>query len=677
MADEQDVFISGVSGSIAAWSTEATASKIAGTLKQISAQSASILTLLNAVKSGSSLSSKELSQIKGELRTNNKQEKVSQKADSTQSSQARNAWGRLSAGIQNMVSGHDNLADQIIKNQRETNLHNKKLTDLLKAGLNRDEAEKVLTGEKEKKNFEKMAAAASGVIMSIGGIEEATKVGFEQRFDMASELRQTGLMDGINGVNEGFISIAKTISSTGFTFGMAAEMTKDFAKTVGIVGVKSTLDFVESVARGPGGLMNKFALEFGQVVGISGEYLDSLRISGQLRGRSERELQDGMESFMSNVQATSNALKVTLEEAATILKNSLSDVERGMLLTLPKAMADSLRGAMSFAGGLNNPIGELLASRLGAGSEAMFQQTSQFQQMAGNALGQEMIQFVNEAAKQLQVGGDAQFQSFMSTQLPKFVGDELQRYGQGASRSLAFANDGEILQILAQLSPLAQNMAEAAQGHSGGTAEDRAMINYKDQQLQALSRGEGAMNSVMQGYITNLEKLTESNRATANLAADTIIANANLIDMANNAGTTIQRGGNLFMRGVLHFTNFAGNLLPGNNENVNFMSIDQYADRTTSGGIVADRGVHRSFKSDSSNLAEHYQDLASDGALTSENLTAAINDYKNLATQLMAIEKTDSRVPWGKDAAEQNMALHKTMEATLTELRNLLNSINQ
>ena len=35
MADEQDVFITGISGSLQQWSTEATATKIAGTLRQI------------------------------------------------------------------------------------------------------------------------------------------------------------------------------------------------------------------------------------------------------------------------------------------------------------------------------------------------------------------------------------------------------------------------------------------------------------------------------------------------------------------------------------------------------------------------------------------------------------------------------------------------------------------
>ena len=76
MANEQDVFISGISGSIQQWSTEATASKIEGTLKQISAQNASIIGLLNAVKSGGSMSSKELRKVGAELRTNNVQNKI-------------------------------------------------------------------------------------------------------------------------------------------------------------------------------------------------------------------------------------------------------------------------------------------------------------------------------------------------------------------------------------------------------------------------------------------------------------------------------------------------------------------------------------------------------------------------------------------------------------------------
>jgi len=676
MADEQDVFITGISGSLQQWSTEATATKIAGTLRQISTQNTSILNLLNAVKGGEQLSAKELAAIKAELRTNNRTESTSAKSESTARGQTQTYRQKFLGGLQSMAMSDKEVADQLLKNQKQHTIHTKKIENLLAAGMSRDEAEKAVDGEEKKANWKKMSAVAATALASIGAVKEASQVGFEQRFDMASELRQTGLMDGIGGMNEGFISIAKTISSTGFTFGMAAEMTKDFAKTVGIVGVKSTLDFVDSMARGPEGLMDRFALEFGQVVGISGEYLDSLRLSGQLRGRSDADLARGMESFMSNVQATSNVLKVSMEEAATILKNSLSDVEKGMLLTLPKAMQDSLRGAMSFAGGMNNPIGDLLAARMGAGSESMFQQTAIFQQMSGNALGQQLIQFVNEAAGQFTQGGDAQFQSFMANNLPGVVQGYMEQYGQGSSRSLAFANDGEILQLLAQINPMAQNMAEVAQGISGGTREDKAVVNFRDELIQALARGEGAMNSVMEGYITNLEALTESNRVTSIVHADTIVANANLIDGANNMAITVERAGNIWSRGVYQFGTIMANMLPGNNENVDFMSIAGYTERVD-GSLVADRSVHRSFAKDSLNLAESLYEQKDKGTLTKDFLQKATADYEMLAKQLLGTTKTESWSPWGKNAEEQNAALQATMNKTMATLNALLAEFKQ
>jgi hypothetical protein len=676
MADEQDVFITGISGSLQQWSTEATATKIAGTLRQISTQNTSILSLLNAVKGGEQLSAKELAAIKAELRTNNRTESTSAKSESTARGQTQTYRQKFLGAVTGMAMSDKEVADQIVKNQKLHTIHTKKIENLLAAGMSRDEAEKAVDGENKKANWKKMSAVAATALASISAVKEATQVGFEQRFDMASELRQSGLMDGIGGMNEGFISIAKTISSTGFTFGMAAEMTKDFAKTVGIVGVKSTLDFVDSMARGPDGLMDKFALEFGQVVGISGEYLDSLRLSGQLRGRSDADLARGMESFMSNVQATSNVLKVSMEEAATILKNSLSDVEKGMLLTLPKAMQDSLRGAMSFAGGMNNPIGDLLAARMGAGSEAMFQQTQQFQQMSGNALGQQLIQFVNEAAGQFTQGGDAQFQSFMANNLPGVVQGYMEQYGQASSRSLAFANDGEILQILAQINPMAQNMADVAQGISGGTREDKAVVNFRDELVQALARGEGAMNSVMEGYITNLETLTESNRATSIVHADSIVANANLIDGANNTAIMMERAGNTFSRGVFHFGTILANFLPGNNENVDFMSIAGYTERVD-GSLVADRGVYKSFAKDSSNLAESLYEQKDKGTLTKDFLQKASADYEMLAKQLLDTTKTEGYAPWHKDAETQNLALKATMESTMATLNALLQEFKQ
>ena len=82
------------------------------------------------------------------------------------------------------------------------------------AGLSREDAQKTVDGDKKKYNFEKMSAVAAGALGALGTVKAATQTGFENRFDMAHELRTSGLMDGINGMNEGFIGIAKTVSET-------------------------------------------------------------------------------------------------------------------------------------------------------------------------------------------------------------------------------------------------------------------------------------------------------------------------------------------------------------------------------------------------------------------------------------------------------------------------------
>jgi len=645
MADEQDVFISGISGSIQQWSTEATASKIEGTLKQISAQNASIIGLLNAVKSGGSLSTKQVAKMGAELRANNRTEVKGQKAESIKSNRTQSWFGKMTGKLGILASGQGKQTDIILQNARAERNEAAKLNALMKAGLSREDATKTVEGDKKKFNIEKAAAATAGLLGVIAMVQEATKVGFENRFDMAHELRTSGLMDGINGMNEGFIGIAKTVSETGFTFGMAAEFTKDFAKTVGILGVKSTLKFVNSMARGDGGLMQKFGMEFGEIISMSGEYLDTLRISGQLQGRSDQQLRQGMDSFMSNVQATANVLKISMEEAARLMKSSLSDVEKGLLLTLPRAMQDSVRGAMAFAGGVDNPLTELLSARLGAGSQGMFQLTSSFQDTSQTALGMEMIKFVNQAASQLETGGDAQFQSFMATAMPEFVSSEIQRYQGAGARGLAISQP-EILTMLAQLNQLAQNMFEVGQGISGGGREDNAMIRYRDQQLEGVVLGEGAMNSAMAGYITNLEKLTESNRATAITVANTITANANLIDMSNNLATTFDRGENLFTRAVFKFADVVGTIVTlGNNDNEDFMQLQDFTSGSISEGYTQNTQSFRNkdtislsarqFKEASEKMLISIQSQAADKSLNSKTLEQMAFNYALLTDTLI------------------------------------------
>jgi hypothetical protein len=668
MADEQDVFISGISGSIAQWSTEATASKIAGTLKQISTQNASIIQLLNAVKGGGSLSSKELKKVGDELRQNGVKVTRGQKQEQAQTTQTQGVLSRHLKGIQSMVMGQDRLSDQIIKNAREERKEAVQLKQLMQAGLSKEEATATLEGEKQERGYEKMAAALSAGLGMIAAVEEATKTGFEQRFDFAEELRTSGLLGGIGSVTDGFISIAKTVSDTGFTFGMAAEFTKDFAKTVGVLGVKSTLDFVNSMARGPGGLMEEFAIEFGQVAGIAGEYLDTLRIAGQLQGRSDRELREGMDSFMSNVQATSNVLKISMEDAASLLKNSLGFAEKGMLLTLDRATQDSVRNAMQMMGGVDNPLTDLLAARLGAGSDQMFQLTSQFQDTSQTPLGMEMIKFVNEAAAQLQTGGDAQFQDFMATSMPEFVSRELERYSGGASRGLAIA-DERILVQLAQMNELAQNMSDISKGISAGGQEDAAVVKFRDQQLQAANLMETAMNEVMPGFVKNMELLTETNRKFAEQAADTITANANLIDSVNNVGTSIDRTMSWFSKTMLQVGEFAGGILSFGNADNDIITARDFT-TNISGATTISKGEVKDFSKMSKDLVKTLNKKGKD--YSEDQLVAQKAEFANVVDTLL---KTQAAT--GDDKAKLDSSLLESQAKVMAKLDSLLKALTE
>jgi hypothetical protein len=543
MAQEQDVFISGISGSIAQWSTEATAGRISATLSKIAGQNSQLINLLNHVAAGTKMSTKEMNEMGNEVRSSNKAAQAGQKTERIEAAKQGQFWKGLMSKV---GMGDDRIVQQLIVNHRATVNASKQIESLVKSGFTRPEATSLVeesngfrggkdSGEFVKsirKNFTKIGASIYALVT---GIEEATKTGFMERFDMASELRQSGLTAGFTDINQGFIQLSKIISETGFTFGEAAEFTKNFSKTVGVNGVQSTLKFVKSMAHtgDAGGLMNKFSLHFGQVINMSGQYLEGLRISGQLQGRSEQQLRKGMDSFMSNVQATSNVLKVSMEEAAEIMKNSLGEADRGRLLTLPQEMQDSIRAGLQFAGAGEGPIMDLLAARLGAGSDQGFMLTSEFKQMSGSMIGQELIKYVQQVAPTLENQGDQAFQSQLANTLPQEVQRIIEMMGQQGTRGLILADDG-MATILAQINQMAQNMKDAAKGISGGGTEDRAAMLWTEQQRQATVQAERAMTRLMPAFEKNIEDLTTVNREFANQAAETLKFNKSFISSATN-----------------------------------------------------------------------------------------------------------------------------------------------
>ena len=665
MADEQDVFISGISGSIQQWSTEATATKIEGTLKKIAGQNTSIIQLLNAVKGGEQLSAKELSKVGNELRQTKTKIVQGDKKQEQTDAQTRGEVGKHTNYWKRILTGQDRQFGETIKQAQEDTRYKKQMIMLMNQGMSKQEAVDTLEAEKTKKSYDKAMATVVASAGAIGAVKEAVEVGFNQRFNMAEELRTSGLLDGIDGVNQGFISIAKTIAETGFTFGQAAEFTSKFSKTVGVLGVKRVLDFTNSMARDPGGLMDQFAIEFGQVAEISGEYLDSLRIAGQLQGRSDRDLRKGMDSFMSNVQATSNVLKISMEDAATLLKNSLGDAEKGMLLTLDKATQDSVRSAMQMMGGVDNPLTNLLSARLGAGSDQMFQLTSQFQDTSQTPLGMEMIKFVNEAAGQLQAGGDDQFQSFMATSMPEFVSRELERYSGDAARGLA-VSDSNMLAQLAQMNELAQNMSDIAKGISAGGQEDNVVVKNRDMMLQSTNAMERAMNETMPAFTKNMELMTETSRKFAEQAGKTITANANLIDALVNVGTSIDRTMSWFATTTLKVAEVSGTILSLGNADNKITTSSDFTNITKGSAIrTKSEASIEGFTAMGEAMVSEFKDNKK--TWTQKELESRKDEFEKMVTTLLNTQAAnpDNRVNLDK-------SIQKTQIDVLVELKRLL-----
>jgi hypothetical protein len=371
---------------------------------------------------------------------------------------------------------------------------------------------------------------------------------------------------------------------------------------------------------------------------------------------------------MSNVQATSNVLKISMEDAASLLKNSLGFAEKGMLLTLDRATQDSVRNAMQMMGGVDNPLTDLLAARLGAGSDQMFQLTSQFQDTSQTPLGMEMIKFVNEAAAQLQTGGDAQFQDFMATSMPEFVSRELERYSGGASRGLAIA-DERILVQLAQMNELAQNMSDISKGISAGGQEDASVVKFRDQQLQAANLMETAMNEVMPGFVKNMELLTETNRKFAEQAADTITANANLIDSVNNVGTSIDRTMSWFGKTMLQVGEFAGGILSFGNADNDIITARDFT-TNISGATTISTGEVKDFSKMSKDLVKTLNKKGKD--YSEDQLVAQKAEFANVVDTLL---KTQAAT--GDDKAKLDSSLLESQAKVMAKLDSLLKALTE
>ena len=293
------------------------------------------------------------------------------------------------------------------------------------------EARKLIADNKPSDQSEGMIASLKGVSGVIGTVASGLlKVAVavkgannyflqqgQERFNFAQELRQSGLAAGLETAGASMTGFADKVRENNFTLGEAAAFTQRFSKAVGVTGVDGAMSFVKSLAyaedngRAGGDMMQRFGMEFGEVANISGEYLESVRNLGMLDKMSNTELRTGMDDFMSTVVATSNVMKINMEDAAQMIKDTLSrDDITSLLATMEPEQAQQVQQVVGMAGGMQSELGEALAQRLAAGSAQEFQLSAAYQEMASSPIAMELLPVIERLAQASENGGTEGFQ---------------------------------------------------------------------------------------------------------------------------------------------------------------------------------------------------------------------------------------------------------------------------
>jgi hypothetical protein len=476
MADS--VYIEGLGSGLPVWSTETTQQQLlkvmqTGMNKNTQANT-QMLAVLQKIVNGDKSTSAQLSAAVSQLAQANS---VATKTHKEAKSTGKTEEHQLSF-LTRMLTGTNKLVAATERGNRIQEQIKKLTSKGVSPDAARIEAE-FGEGKSDIEKMKKIAEDGAGFVKKLliagKGLNEAVKQGGMDRFNLSQEMRQSGMFAGMDTFSAGMTNIAKTITAANFTFGEAQRFTQQFSQSVGIRGVKASMEFANSMAssgEGMGDMMNNFGMEFREVSDIAGTYLDSVRSLGQLDKISNADLRSGMDSFMSTVVSTSNIMKINLQDAAEMIRDTLKqDKFASMLSTLDKTTADAVKNMVGQFGGQDSPFAQALATRLAAGSAGAFAQTAEFTNINSDALTAQFLPMIEQIAS-ASSGGPEAMQAALASMGPSL--EAMVQFGKTNS-SLILSDVGNAQASQAAAMEMLQTLKNADAGRIGITSEDQAM----------------------------------------------------------------------------------------------------------------------------------------------------------------------------------------------------------
>lgn len=555
----EDVIIKGFASagggdSIPDFATEASIKVMATALRQANAYNASMAKHLAQLSGGEKKANIAMNKLAAEV------EKLSSDTNNNAKKEAKDNAEQQKLAEKQL--GHFGKLMQISK--ETMNMHKKNFTEQLK----NDEERNKLIAKYGEANGDGMSGTTAALIAGLKGVTGvATKVAAgvvavasavkgannyllqqgTDRFNFAQELRQSGLAAGLSESGASLTAFADKVRGNNFTLGEAAEFTQRFSKTIGVTGVESAMGFVNSLAlagQDGGDMMRKYGMEFGEVANISGEYLESVQALGMLDKMSSADLRSGMTDFMSTVVATSNIMKINLEDAAQMIKDTLKrDDITALLATMAPDKADQVRDVVGLAGGTQSKLGEQLAMRLAAGSQSQYMQTQQYQELAGSNLGMEFLPIIERLAQAAERNGTEGFQAAFSS-----FGTDMERIQAIATDQRAIqlsGGDQTGQQMLAEGLRMRQTAEDADAGRAAISADDVAVVGAIETQRQMTVAMEGVNNAMVasSNFAENVNKINASNLKLINTLETeaTVVAGA-ISEPIFNTTTELQAG---------------------------------------------------------------------------------------------------------------------------------------
>ena len=551
---EGNVYIEGIDPSIPQWSTEATLQQIKNILSKENALTSNVSKQIDNLAKGDANTLNVLRQTMGEQAKNNKATEELKDAvvkGNVQEQASINKQTGIFSSIKSYLQ--DSLRNDDLQLRRQELQNQKLIETLTKQNM------QLGMSDVEAKNQAKLDAAIKhadargadgGLVQGFGdalaklgsigvaaeGINAFVQQGFEDRFNLANEIRQSGLMAGFDTVQAGMLNMADMINKTGFTFGQAAEFTQKFAFAVGQRGVQASLEFADSMARpateyeAGADMMRRFGMDFAQVANMSGVYLESLQNANMLGKLTDQQMRDGMDNFMEGVQATSNVLKVSLEEAAQMISQRLQRDDVNALLALmdPEERAQAQMGIAQIGLSQDSVIGEAILKRISAGDSGSFLREDVFQDLMSTGIGSELVPMVDQIGSLIESGASAeQIQDAMAS-----LGPEFERIIGGATEAdkAIIQQNPQLAKIVSEMARMADNITDANKGDIAETSTektlgdaDTAVVNSMEIMREATVTIEGLMNTQMKAFQVVQEKLN--------------VANDNAIDSMEKLGT--------------------------------------------------------------------------------------------------------------------------------------------